>query len=272
MLFCGNYFSLVVYRLGSTIWSVCRNKLSNKSILLPRYSISNERMNPTYKPFISSRIDSCRKVSLLIRVQLLLRRNTQKIQFIFERERTRTRAGSTWLHALARICTGHGGVTAKTLASTLCLHLPDGSRRSGLWNMPTTNYAMAQLMLRPLLSTPICLMDHGGLNRGPCLLPTIHTLCHIHWMCCNSVMIPSVNMASIVLSLLERDPPLFSPEGFFPLFSLWTFFFFISWEFFLLRCEVLGQRCCMCTDCKALWGKFVICENRLYKINWNWIE
>jgi len=26
----------------------------------------------------------------------------------------------------------------------------------------------------------------------------------------------------------------------------------ISWEFFLIRCEVLGQGCRMCTDCKAL--------------------
>jgi len=53
----------------------------------------------------------------------------------------------------------------------------DGSKRSGSWNMPTTNYAMALLTLCPLLlSTSICLMDRGGLARGPCLLPTIHTL------------------------------------------------------------------------------------------------
>jgi len=31
--------------------------------------------------------------------------------------------------------------------------------------------------------------------------------------------------------------------------------------------EVPGQGC-MCTDCKALWGKFLICDNGLYKINW----
>ncbi|TNN48727.1 hypothetical protein EYF80_041095 [Liparis tanakae] len=31
--------------------------------------------------------------------------------------------------------------------------------------MPTTNYAMALLMPHPLLSTSICLMDHGGLDR-----------------------------------------------------------------------------------------------------------
>jgi len=40
------------------------------------------------------------------------------------------------------------------------------SRRSGSWNMPTTNYAMDLLMLYPLLlSNSISLMD-----RGPCLL------------------------------------------------------------------------------------------------------
>jgi len=38
------------------------------------------------------------------------------------------------------------------------------------------------------------------------------------------------------------------------LFSLWKFFFSISWEFFLIRCEVKGQGGRMCTDCKALWG------------------
>jgi len=47
--------------------------------------------------------------------------------------------------------------------------------------MPTTNYATALLRLRPLqrlrpllLSTSICLMDRGGLDRGICRLPTIH--------------------------------------------------------------------------------------------------
>jgi len=58
------------------------------------------------------------------------------------------------------------------------------------------------LMPRPLLlSTSICLMDHGGLDRGICLLPTIHTPCHTHWMCYNSVTLHSVHMTSIVLSI-----------------------------------------------------------------------
>jgi len=37
---------------------------------------------------------------------------------------------------------------------------------------------------------------------------------------------------------------------------------------FLIRCEVKGQGCRMYTDCKALWGKFVICGVGLYKMNW----
>jgi len=57
------------------------------------------------------------------------------------------------------------------------------------------------------------------------------------------------------------------------LFFLWKGFFYFLGEFFLIRCEFLGQGCCMCTDCKALWGKFVICDIGLYKIDWielNW--
>jgi len=44
--------------------------------------------------------------------------------------------------------------------------------------------------------------------------------------------------------------------------------FSISWELFLIRCEVKGHGCRMCTDCKALWGKFIICDIGLYKITW----
>jgi len=131
--------------------------------------------------------------------------------------------------------------------------------------MPTTNYAMALLMLRPLLlSTSICLMDHRGLDRGPCLLPTTHTLCHIHWMCCNSVMIPSGHMTFILLSILERDPPLLLSWRFLSLFSLWKGCLGVFPD------PVWGQRSgmSMCTDCKALWGKCVIRENGLHKINW----
>jgi len=36
-----------------------------------------------------------------------------------------------------------------------------------------------------------------------------------------------------------------SPEGFFPFFPM-NVFFSISWEFFLIWCEVLGQGCRMC--------------------------
>jgi len=54
---------------------------------------------------------------------------------------------------------------------------------------------------------------------------------------------------------------------FLPFFSLWKVFSIFG-EFFLIRREVLGQGCHMCTDCKALWGKFEICDIGLYKINW----
>jgi len=56
-----------------------------------------------------------------------------------------------------------------------------------------------------------------------------------------------------------------SPEGFFPFFPVKDFF----GEIFLIRCEVKGQGCRMCTDYKALWGKFAICDNGIYKINWS---
>jgi len=45
-------------------------------------------------------------------------------------------------------------------------------------------------------------------------------------------------------------------------------FFSISWEFFLIRCEFKGQGCRLCTDCKAVWGKFVISDNGRHKIKW----
>jgi len=77
------------------------------------------------------------------------------------------------------------------------------------------------------ISTSFCLLE-----CGPCQLHS--SLCHTHWMCCYSVMIPSVHMTSIVhlvtwlllfiwshdiycssnhmtsivLSIVERDPPL----------------------------------------------------------------
>jgi len=45
------------------------------------------------------------------------------------------------------------------------------------------------------------------------------------------------------------------------LFSPWNWFFSsISWEFLLIRCEVKGQGCGMCTYCKALWGTLIICD------------
>jgi len=84
---------------------------------------------------------------------------------------------------------------------------------------------------------------------------------------CAHVMLHSGHMTSILLSILERDPPLFLSWRFLHFFL--TVKGSISWEFFLIRCEVKGQECVMCTDCKALWGEFVICDIGQYKINWS---
>jgi len=74
-------------------------------------------------------------------------------------------------------------------------------------------------------------------------------------------------MTSILLSILERDPPLLLSWRFLHFFPPKSFFYIFG-EIFLIRCEVKGQRCHMFTDCKALWGKFLICDIGPYKINW----
>jgi len=52
------------------------------------------------------------------------------------------------------------------------------------------------------------------------------------------------------------------------LFSPWMFFFWVFLlSFFLIRCEVKGQGCRMCTDCKGLRVKCVILDI-LNKLNW----
>jgi len=114
----------------------------------------------------------------------------------------------------------------------LCLHLPDGSWRSGSWSMPTTNYSYTlSYSLNVLL------------------------LCNDSF-CTHDIYFTCPSWRGILLCV--------SPEGFFPFFPCEK----VIWEFLLMRCEVLGQGCRMCTDCKALLGKFVTCENGLYKINW----
>jgi len=53
-------------------------------------------------------------------------------------------------------------------------------------------YAYYQLRHGPVETPPtppLCLMYDGGLDCGPCLLPTIHTLRHIHRLCCYCVLI-----------------------------------------------------------------------------------
>jgi len=112
------------------------------------------------------------------------------------------------------------------------------------------------LLYPPLLSTSICLMDCGGLDQ------TIYTLCHTHVMCYNSVLVKwhllfCPSWRGILLCC--------SSEGFLPFFPM-KGFFSISLEVFLIQCEVKGQGCRMCTDCKALCGIFVICDIGLYKI------
>jgi len=46
-----------------------------------------------------------------------------------------------------------------------------------------------------------------------------------------------------------------SPKVYFLFLPVKVFF---SLFFALIRCEVMGQGCHMCTDCNAVWGKFVI--------------
>jgi len=59
----------------------------------------------------------------------------------------------------------------------------------------------------------------------------------------------------------------YSPEGLFTFFYPESFLSIFFGEFFLIRCEVKGQGCRMWTEFKALWGKFVVCDVWLYKIN-----
>jgi len=76
-----------------------------------------------------------------------------------------------------------------------------------------------------------------------------------------AVMIPSGHMTSIA----SVHPGEGSSSV--TLFSLWKGFFYFGG---VVPDPMWGQRSgmSMCTDCKALWGKFVICDFGLYKINW----
>jgi len=44
--------------------------------------------------------------------------------------------------------------------------------------------------------------------------------------------------------------------------------FFTRWDVFRDQVRSSQECCRMCTVCKALWGKFVICDIGRYKINW----
>jgi len=95
----------------------------------------------------------------------------------------------------------------------------------------TTNYAMALLMLCPLLlSTSICLMDNGGLDHGPWLLPSIHTLSYSlnvlllcnDFFCTHGIYCTCPSWRGILLCC--------SPEGvfyFFPVKGLFAFIYHI---------------------------------------------
>jgi len=57
-------------------------------------------------------------------------------------------------------------------------------------------------------------------------------------------------MTSISTVHPEEGSSTLSPEGFGPLLPYKVFSIF--WELFLIRCEVKGQGCRTCADCKAL--------------------
>jgi len=102
-----------------------------------------------------------------------------------------------------------------------------------------------------LLSTSICLVDRGGLHRGICRLPTIHTLCHFHWMCLNSKSVLLVTWHLLHLSILERDPPLLLSRRFLPIFicNLWKWATQINWIEWTPVCWFW---------CNSLWGAFCV--------------
>jgi len=102
---------------------------------------------------------------------------------------------------------------------------------------------------------------------GICRLPAIHTLCHTHWLCCYCVLI------CVQWFLLYTWHLLFcpswrgillccSPEGFFTFFPM-------KGCLGVFPDPMWGQRSGMsiCTDCKALWDKFVI-MGYTNKLNW----
>lgn len=79
--------------------------------------------------------------------------------------------------------------------------------------------------------------------------------CRYILFCYTVLILHSVHTVSIsCLSKLKRNSFSFSPEV---SFCFWGFF--LTW-LKALRTEGIAQ----CTYCKALWGKFVICD-------WNWV-
>jgi len=96
---------------------------------------------------------------------------------------------------------------------------------------------------------------------------SINSVIHIECLW-NSVTLPSGHMTS-VLSILERDPPLLPSWTFLPFLSSVKHFFSISWKFFLIRCEVKGQRCRMCTDCEENLEFEILGCKKQTELNWS---
>jgi len=90
-------------------------------------------------------------------------------------------------------------------------YLPDGSSRSGSWNMPTTNYSytLSYSLIVLLLCFNLCVM-----------ISSVHitSIAPVH---------PGEGSSSLALLKVSS------------LFSPWR----VVWEFFLIRCEVLWQGC-----------------------------
>jgi len=114
------------------------------------------------------------------------------------------------------------------------LHITNSasSPESGDFTSHRVHWTWLGLTLWPCWSTPpfllftsICLMDCGCMDCGPWLLQTIHTLCHTHCTCCNSVMIPSGYMTSIA--------PVHPGEGSSSVALLKVSSLFSQWMFFL---------------------------------------
>jgi len=127
-----------------------------------------------------------------------------------------------------------------------------------------------QLCLLPPWSC--CFMDCEYLDRLPCLLLIIHNSVRNSLNVFNSIQfslqttqgkkvrtLQEGNRGGSLSRMVGRRDAMW-PEGIITEYfcNAVHHFFFTMKGFFLIRREVKGQGCCMCTDCKALWGEFGI--------------